>query len=80
MARYAEENSEEVVFDENRFANTDIKVIKKNIVGLADNRYIRHNPDALAEAIIDIASSIYRENVSDEVELLYTPERKRRSR
>ena len=80
IARYAEENSEEVAFDENRFENSGIKLIKKNIVGLVDNKYIRHNPAALAEAIIDIASSIYRENVSDEGVLLYTPERKRRSR
>lgn len=77
MKRYAEEYSEEVLLDEERFADTGIKLVKKNIAGLIGNRYIRHNPTALAEAIMDIANREYRQNVSDEGVLLYTPKKRR---
>lgn len=79
MERYAEQYSEEVPLDENRFEGSGIKLVKKNIVGLTDGRYIRHNPEALADAIIDIANRECRRDgveVSDEGVLIYKPKRK----
>lgn len=82
MERYAEQYSEEVPLDEDNFEGSGIKLVKKNIVGLIDNKYIRHNPEALAEAIMDIANCECRRDgvrVSEEGVLLYTPRRKQRN-
>ena len=78
LKKYAEEESEEVILDEERFLGSGIKLVKRNIAGLIDNRYIRHDPEALAEAIMDIASFECRRgvSVSEEGVVLYKPDRK----
>ncbi len=76
ISRYTEENSEEVAFDEERFAKSGIKLIKRNLVGLVGGKYIRHNATVLAETIIDLASSVCRENVNEEGVLVYTPKKR----
>ena len=53
--RYAEKESDAVILDEKCFEDSSVKLVKRNLVGLIDNKYIRHNPDALAETIMDIA-------------------------
>lgn len=74
LKNYAEEEAAEVFLDEDKFKECGIKLIKRNIVGLIDNKYIRHNPNALAEAIMDIANLEYnRSTVSEEGVKLYTP-------
>lgn len=78
IARYTEENSEEVAFDEERLEKSGINIIKKNLVGLVDGRYIRHNTQLLAETIIDLVNRVCRDNVSDEGVLLYTMKKKKR--
>ncbi len=75
--RYTEENSEEVAFDRENLEKSGIKIIEKNLVGLVDGRYIRHNTQVLAETIIDLVNSIYQDNVSDEGVLLYTLKKKK---
>ncbi len=77
MARYAEKYSEEVIFDEERFKGTNIKIVKKNLVGLIDNKYIRHNPDVLAQTIVDIARIVCMSDVNEEGVRLYVPKKKR---
>lgn len=79
LKKYAEKDSEEVLLDENKFKTAGIKLVKRNIVGLINNRYIRHDPNALADAIMDIANIEHGsvEEVSDEGVVLYKPSRKR---
>ncbi len=55
VERYSQKESGEVVFDIERFKGSGIKLVCKNLVGLIDNKYIRHNPDALARTIMEIA-------------------------
>lgn len=78
MARYAEKYSEEVVLDENRFKDSGIELVKRNLVGLVDNKYIRHNPDVLAQTIMDIAGRVCRSDVNAEGVRLYIPKKKRK--
>lgn len=80
LKKYAEENSEEIYLDEDKFSDRGIKLIKRNIAGLIDNRYIRHDPEALASAIMDVANMACGrgEGVSEEGVVLYEPRRKRR--
>lgn len=76
LKNYAEEESTEVLLDEEKFEKYGIKLIKRNISALINGKYIRHNPTALAEAIIDIANMENSVgNVSDEGVLLYNPKR-----
>lgn len=79
LKNYAEEESAEVILDEERFKNRGIKLIKRNIAALIDDKYIRHNPTALAEAIMDIANIERRRgvNISEEGVVLYEPNRKK---
>lgn len=80
ISRYAEEGAEEVVLDEERFGGSGIKLIKKNLVRIVDNKYIRHNAAALADAIIDIANSERKDvETSEEGVVLYMPEKRRRN-
>ncbi len=80
LKKYAEKDSEAVLLDEKRFEGSGIKLVKRDIVGLINNRYIRHDPEALADAIIDIANKEHREasSVSDEGVVLYRPQRRKR--
>ncbi len=77
MARYAEKYSEAVVLDEDRFKDTKIELVRKNIVGLIDDRYIRHNPDVLAQTIMDIARRVCLSDVNEEGVRLYIPKKMR---
>lgn len=78
LKKYAEKNSEEVYVDKEKFENSGIKLIERNLLALLDNRYIRHNVDALTDAIIDISA---RENapegcdVSDEGVIIFNPKK-----
>lgn len=75
--RYAEKESEEVILDEKCFEDSCIKLVKRNLVGLIDNKYIRHNPVALADTIMDIAcrERLGSDKVSGEGVRIYKPKR-----
>lgn len=75
--RYAEKESEEVILDEKCFEDSCIKLVKRNLVGLIDNKYIRHNPVALADTIMDIAcrERFGSDKVSGEGVRIYKPKR-----
>lgn len=80
LKKYAEEASEAVLLDEQKFKDSGIKLVKRNIAGLINNRYIRHNPEALADAIMDIANRERRglsDCVSEEGVVIYKPRRRR---
>lgn len=75
--RYAEQYSDAVETCDKDFENSGITLVKRNLIGLIDDRYIRHNPTALADAIMDIVN-IERFNssdVSEEGVRIYHPER-----
>lgn len=78
MSKYMEQDAEAVVYDSVRFENTGIKVIEKDLIGIKDNRYIRHNAAFLADAVRDIVNTHYKEpgNVSEEGVTLYQPRRR----
>lgn len=52
-ANYKLENSAPVYVDEDKFAETDIKLIKGNFISVKDNKYVRHNYDELAKTIFE---------------------------
>lgn len=75
--RYAEKESEEVFLDEERFKDSGIQLVKRNLAGLIDGMYIRHNPEALADTIMDIAcrERFGAEDGDSEGVRIYTPHR-----
>ena len=81
LEKYIDDGADEVVFDEERFKTTNIKVIKKNLVTVNSAGLIRHNTDMLANALIDIANINMAKDgryVSDEGVVLYNPKRRKR--
>lgn len=54
LSRYMEQDATVVVLDEDRFQRTGIQVCKHNLVGIMGNRYIRHDIQVLAEAIMQL--------------------------
>lgn len=80
LSKYMEQDAEAVVLDEERFAKTKIKWIKRDLVGIYQNRYIRHDVEVLADTIFDVLRYVRlhdRELVSEEGVRLYHPARRR---
>ena len=78
---YADDGADEVVFDEERFKTTNIKVIRKNLVTVNNAGLIRHNTDMLANTLLDVANMNMAKDgryVSDEGVVLYNPKRRKR--
>lgn len=50
---YKLENSSRVMVDEDNFAKNGIKLIKKELVSVRNNKYIRHNYNELAKTIFE---------------------------
>lgn len=74
LCRYIEQDSEVVSLDEQRFRDAGIRIFPRDLVGIVDNRYIRHDTGVLADAILDVLNYVTRtQEVSDEGVLLYRP-------
>lgn len=82
LSKYIQQDAEAVVLDENRFDGTGIRLIKRDLVGIYQNRYIRHDVDVLADSIWDVLNSVVRghsgASVSEEGVTLYRPRHKRK--
>lgn len=80
LSKYIEQDAEVVPLDEKRFSGTGIRLFKRNLVGIIQERYIRHDTAVLADAILDVLN-YSRANrgisVSEEGVVLYQPRRKR---
>ena len=50
---YKLENSSRVIVDEEKFVENGIKLIKKELVSVKNNKYIRHNYNELAKTIFE---------------------------
>lgn len=78
LSKYIEQDAEAVPYDSGRFLQTRISVIEKDLVGIQDNRYIRHDAVVLADTILDIVNKVRMKDsaaVSEEGVLLYQPKR-----
>ena len=47
------ENSAPVYVDEDKFEKNGIKLVKGNFISVKNNKYVRHNYDALAKTIFE---------------------------
>lgn len=82
LSRYIEQDAQEVFLDEERFAGTGIRLVKRDLVSVKDGRYIRHNPMVLADTILDIVNHLHQTPdlaVSEEGVVLYKPRRRNES-
>ena len=75
LAKYTEEDSEPVEPDIDKFEGTGIRLFPRNLVGIENERYIRHNPSVLADAIIDVYNFSRYSDVNEDGVMLYTPKR-----
>ena len=76
LSKYIEREAEVVVPDLHRFEGTGIHVFTRNLVGIENERYIRHDPEILADAILDVYNYSRRKgDVSYEGVMLYKPKR-----
>ena len=76
LSKYTEQDSEAVPLDEARFAGTSIRLFKRELVGIIQERYIRHDTNVLADAILDVVNYSRASrgiSVSDEGVVLYQP-------
>lgn len=79
LSKYIEQDAEVVPLDEERFAGTGIRLFKRELAGVVQERYIRHDTAVLADAILDVLN-YSRANrgisVSEEGVVLYQPRRR----
>ena len=50
---YNHQNSSRVVIDDKKFKKENIKLIKRDLVSVKNNKYIRHNYNELAKVIFE---------------------------
>jgi uncharacterized cofD-like protein len=55
LSRYSEEKSHVVEVDRERLADMDVEVVERDL--LSEDRTIRHDPDRLAETVLELAVS-----------------------
>lgn len=74
LSRYMDEESAPVEPDISKFEQYGIRLFPRNLVGIEKERYIRHNPSVLADAILDVWNySRYVSGISDEGVTIYNP-------
>lgn len=79
LSKYAEQDAEAVPLDEAAFSGTGIRLFKRNLVGIVQGQYIRHDTGVLADAILDVLNYSRASkgvSVSEEGVVLYQPKHK----
>lgn len=81
LSKYIEQDAEAVPYDRERFLDTGIRVVDRDLVGIQEGRYIRHDAQILADTILDIANKTRMKNtdsVSEEGVILYRPKHRKK--
>ena len=76
LQRYKDEGAEVTIPDTEKFKNTNIEVVQRNLISFGSNGVVRHNARLVADILLDIVNKTSEKrgiSVSDEGVVLYKP-------